>query len=84
MAATVSQYPTEWHRDQAALDWLDELLDQQYQRGLKTAENLLDSTMALQQSAGEKHGDNLMVFLRFPLWILTVSFRISLTVAHAD
>ena len=40
MAETVSQYPTEWHRDQAALDWLDELLDQKYQYGLKTAELL--------------------------------------------
>ena len=33
-AAAVTQYPSEWHRDEAALDWLDELLDQKYRRGL--------------------------------------------------
>ena len=28
-------YHSEWHRDLAALDWIDALLDQQYLQGLK-------------------------------------------------
>ena len=30
----MSQYPTEWHLDEAALDWLDELLDKTYRKGI--------------------------------------------------
>ncbi len=30
----MSQYPTEWHLDEAALDWLDELLDKTYHKGI--------------------------------------------------
>ena len=41
----MSQYPSEWHRDQAALDWLDELLDEKYEGGLSTTE-LLGHTRA--------------------------------------
>jgi hypothetical protein len=28
----MTDYPSEWHLDEAALDWLDELLDDAYQR----------------------------------------------------
>ena len=31
-----NKYPTEWHLDEAALDWLDHLLDQQYRRGVNS------------------------------------------------
>ena len=34
-ANTNLMYPSEWHRDQSALDWIDALLDQQYLQGLK-------------------------------------------------
>ena len=30
----MNKYPTEWHLDEAALDWLDQLLDQQYCNGV--------------------------------------------------
>ena len=30
----MSQYSTEWHLDEAALVWLDALLDQEYKRGI--------------------------------------------------
>jgi hypothetical protein len=35
---TMNQYPTEWHLDEAALDWLDQLLDHQYSRGIDNQE----------------------------------------------
>ncbi len=34
----MSQYPTEWHLDEAALDWLDQLLDQKYRDGLSSTD----------------------------------------------
>jgi hypothetical protein len=30
----MAQYPTDWHLDEAALDWLDALLDQRYRAGI--------------------------------------------------
>ena len=33
-ASAMSQYSTEWHLDEAALVWLDALLDQEYKRGI--------------------------------------------------
>ena len=30
----MNKSPTEWHLDEAALDWLDQLLDQQYCNGV--------------------------------------------------
>ncbi|QNI57876.1 hypothetical protein SynBIOSU31_00993 [Synechococcus sp. BIOS-U3-1] len=34
----MSQYSTEWHLDEAALDWLDQLLDQTYRKGVSSRE----------------------------------------------
>ena len=34
----MSQYPTEWHLDEAALDWLDQLLDKQYRAGVSSTD----------------------------------------------
>ena len=41
----MSQYSTEWHLDEAALVWLDALLDQEYKRGI-TAHDLSAHTRA--------------------------------------
>jgi hypothetical protein len=41
----MSQYSTEWHLDEAALVWLDALLDQEYRRGI-TAKDLSAHTRA--------------------------------------
>ena len=30
----MSVFPTEWHKDEAALSWLDELLDKEYRGGI--------------------------------------------------
>ena len=35
---TMNQYPTEWHLDEAALDWLDQLLDRQYSKAMNSQE----------------------------------------------
>ena len=34
----MNQYPTEWHLDEAALDWLDQLLDQKYRNGVDSSD----------------------------------------------
>ena len=34
----MNQYPTEWHLDEAALDWMDQLLDQKYRNGVSKNE----------------------------------------------
>jgi hypothetical protein len=44
-ASAMSQYSTEWHLDEAALVWLDALLDQEYKRGI-TAHDLSAHTRA--------------------------------------
>ena len=44
-ASAMSQYSTEWHLDEAALVWLDALLDQEYRRGI-TAHDLSAHTRA--------------------------------------
>ena len=44
-ASEMSQYSTEWHLDEAALVWLDALLDQEYKRGI-TAHDLSAHTRA--------------------------------------
>ena len=40
-------YPSEWHLDEAALDWLDELLDEAY-RHVKSDAELSKHTRARQ------------------------------------
>ena len=37
-SSAMSQYSTEWHLDEAALVWLDALLDQEYRRGVTSHE----------------------------------------------
>ena len=44
-SSAMSQYSTEWHLDEAALVWLDVLLDQEYRRGI-TAHELSAHTRA--------------------------------------
>ena len=44
-SSAMSQYSTEWHLDEAALVWLDALLDQEYRRGI-TAHDLSAHTRA--------------------------------------
>ena len=34
----MNKYPTEWHLDEAALDWLDQLLDQKYRQGVNSTD----------------------------------------------
>mgnify|MGYP001256215137 CR=1 FL=1 len=34
----MNKYPTEWHLDEAALDWLDQLLDQKYRQGVNSSD----------------------------------------------
>ena len=34
----MNQYSTEWHLDEAALDWLDQLLDQKYRNGVDSSD----------------------------------------------